>query len=64
MHMTYKCVAPHLAARKVVDVPGVFTVHRLLLGVQPLAVIFSCVRVCLGSSLGATSCCLLLEMFL
>ena len=33
--------ALYLAARKVVDVPRVFTVDCLLLGVHPLAVVLS-----------------------
>ena len=53
----------YLAAGKVIDVPGMFTVNRLLLGVCPLAVVFTSVRVCLASWLTAGDS-LLLQVFL
>jgi hypothetical protein len=56
-------MSAYLAAWKVVDVPSMFTVNSLLLGVCPLAVVFASVRVCLGSWLTARDS-LLLQVFL
>jgi len=56
-------MSAHLAAWKVVDVPGMFTVNSLLLGVCPLAVVFTGVRVCLASWLAAGDS-LLMQVFL
>lgn len=53
----------YLAAGKVIDVPGMFTVDSLLLGVCPLAVVITSVRVCLASWLAAGDS-LLLQVFL
>jgi len=49
----------HLAAWKVVDVPSMFTIDSLLLGVCSLAVVFTSVRVCLASWLAARDSLLL-----